>query len=283
MPSRRTLLTTLAAVTAGCMTGPGTTPDSQRPNAGSSPSATDETVVGFDEVDLGEVPERDPVLVVSPEWRRWVRRAASGGTVRAAVNDPEFCGRAQLDDNTTVELRDAGKQSGTYETAMETGGHYRYPFRAEQATPREDAPVHDLREVPDVVASHLRSILESGSGTIEPQTRTYEFVESHTLGHEDYRYLLYVRWDGTTYRVSARIPTYTPACGFYVVFELSDAGGERPDTTLSLAGGDELGAVDEFGGDSRPLSVFSEGTRPLLREFEYVLTVTRCYRVVLFE
>lgn len=278
MPSRRTLLTALASVTAGCTVGPGAT--SQSPSDSPRRTSTDDPLVGIDPVDVDDVPASDPILVVSPEWRRWLRAAASGETVRGAVNDPEFCGRAELDDNRTIELQDAGDHSGTYDNTMETGGHYRYPFDAEQATPAENAPVHGLSELPDAVASHLQSILESESGTIEPQTRTYEFVEEHTLGHGDYRYLLYVRWEGTTYRVYARIPTYTPACGFYVVFEFSDAGGAIPDARLSIAGDGELGGVEKIDGGSRALSAFPEGTRSLLREFEYVLTVTRCYRVV---
>ena len=278
MPSRRTLLTTLATVSAGCTVGPGGTVVS--PSSSESPTATeDDPLVTFDRVEVTDVPSADPILVVAPEWRRWLRRAAAGETVRAAVNDPEFCGRAPLDDVPSVALRDAGGHAEPYDLTLETGGHYRYPFDAEPVTPPESAPVHDVGELPDPVASGLEPLLESGAGTVEPQTRTYAFVEANTLDHEDYRYLLYVRWDGTTYRVSARIPTYTPACGFYVVFGLAAGESTAAAQTLSLAGPDDLDGSEKIDGTSRRLSAFPAATRSLLREFEYVLTVTRCYRL----
>lgn len=282
MPSRRTLLTTLASVTAGCTVGPGGTAVS--PTSSESPSATDDDpLVTFEEVNLTDAPADEPILVVAPEWRRWLRTAAAGETVRGAINDPEFCGRAQLEDVPSVALQDAGDRSGTYDLTVETGGHYRYPFDAEQTTPPEDAPVHELGSLPDAVASDLRPILDSGSGTLEPQMQAFEFVESNTLASEDYRYLLYVRWNGTTYRVSATIPTYTPACGFYVVLGLSATQSTDPAQTLSLDGPKDLPGADEIDGESRRLSAFSTETRSLLTEFEYVLTATRCYRLDVYD
>lgn len=278
MPSRRALLTTIAAVSAGCTVGPGGTAVS--PSSSEPPTATEtDPLVTFDRVDVADVPSADPILVVAPEWRRWLRRAAAGETVRAAVNDPELCGRAPLDDVPSVTLRDADDRSGPYELTLETGGHYRYPFDAEPATPPENAPVYDVGDLPDPVASGLEPLLESGAGPLEPQTQTYEFVEAHTLDHEDYRYLLYVRRNDTTYRVSARIPTYTPACGFYVVFGLSATEAATTAQTLSLAGPADLDGSAKFDGSSRRLSAFPAATRSLLTEFEYVLTVSRCYRL----
>lgn len=276
MPSRRSLLTALAAVTAGCTVGPGST---DTPTQSDSPSPTDDPLVTFDSVDVLDVSADEPVLVAASEWRRWLRRAADGETVRGAVNDPDVCGRAPIDGVTTVALRDAAGRSGTYDASVATGGHYRYPFDAERATPPEDATVYDLSELPEAVATHFQSILETGSGTIEPQTRAYEFVEAHTRQHAEYRYLLYLRWNGTTYRLSARIPTYTPACGFYVVLRLSGAEGAAADVTLSLAGEGELDGVEMLDGESRRLSAYPGEMQALLREFSYVLTVSRCYAV----
>lgn len=276
MPSRRTLLTALASVTAGCTVGPAAT---DTPTRSDSPSPTDDPLVLLDRVDVLDVPAEEPILVAAPEWRRWVRQAADGETVRGAINDPERCGRAPLAGVTAVAIRDAGSRSGTYDASVETGGHYRYPFDAEEATPPENAQVYDLSDLPDPVASHFQSILATGSGTIEPQSRAYEFVEANTRPHEDYRYLLYLRWDGTTYRLSARIPTYTPACGFFVVLGMNRADATSPDVTLSLAGDDDLDGVEMLDGEPRRLSAYPTDLRPLLRASGYVLTVTRCYRV----
>lgn len=284
MPSRRTLLTALAAVSAGCTVGPGGTAES--PTSSESPGSTvteEDPLVTFDEVDVSDAPANEPILVASTEWRRWLRRAADGRTVRAAVNDPEFCGRAQLDDATAVALQDAGDLSGTYDLTLETGGHYRYPFDAEEAAPPADAPVYEFDGLSDAVASRIEPILVTGSGTIEPQMRAYEFVQSNTLDSDDYRYRLYVRRKETTYRLSARIPTYTPACGFYVVLGLSRSGTSDITQTLSLAGPDDLPGSERLGGESRHLSSFPERICPLLMEFEYLMTVTRCYRVDVYD
>lgn len=183
----------------------------------------------------------------------------------------------------SVTLRDADDRSGPYDLTLETAGHYRYPFDAEPVTPPQGATVYDVGDLPGPVASGLKPLLESGAGTVEPQTRAYEFVEANTLDHEDYRYLLYVRRNDTTYRVSARIPTYTPACGFYVVFGLSATESATTAQTLSLAGPDDLDGSAEIDGESRRLSAFPAETRSLLTEFEYVLTVSRCYRLDVYD
>lgn len=283
MPSRRTLLTALASVAAGCTAGPDGT-ETTDSSGSQSPSATstDAPLVSFDYVDVTDAPASEPVLVTSSEWRRWLRQAADGRTVRAAVHDPARCSRAPLDGVSSVALRDADDRSGSYDLTLETGGHYRYPFDAGPATPPEDAPVHAFDEVPEAVAREFQPLLESGDGTIEPQQRAFDFVERHTLAHEEFEYLLYVRRGDTTYRVYAVIPTYTPACGYYAVVGLSETDA-TPGQTLSLAGGNEIDGSEKVGGDARRLTAFPAGTRALLREYEYVLTLTGCYRLEVYD
>lgn len=280
MPSRRTLLTALVSVTAGCSIGSGGRSPSDTPTRSRSPSSTEAATVSFDPVVTQHVPTDAPILVTSPTWRRWLEQATGGTTVRGAA-DPPNCGRAPLSDAEQLRLVDT-EEAGTYDLNLEDGGYYEYQFDVARTGSTDDATVYDLGELRPAVADRLADLLDAGGGRLVPQSAAFQFVDENARESGEYTYLLYVRRNDTVYRVSAETPTITPPCGYYVVMSLAATGSASELTTLSLADLESLGALDDAldRDTTRSLASFQTRTRELLRRFDYVLGLTQCYRVV---
>jgi hypothetical protein len=223
-------------------------------------------------VGTDDLPAGASALVVSRQWRDWLRSAAAGDTVRAKAT-PADCGRSPLRQFRPVRLADAGQHSGAYAVAGDTGGYDEYDFGAGGATPPADATVNAFGSLPSAVRDDIGRLLDGEGVALPPQRRTHQYIR--TEGEDG---VLWVRRDGTTHRVYARVPTITPPCDYHLVLRLSPTAADR---TLSLAGVDEPGriATDAEAGTPRSLSRYPRNDATRLREFGHVMTRTGFCRV----
>jgi hypothetical protein len=294
MPSRRAYLTgsvAALATVAGCTspissgdpepeeespTGTATTPTDGLPPTTDTPEA----VVDYSHAPDDDLSPEDTAVVASTEWRRWLRTAAAGETARGATK-PENCGRSPLRERSAVRLLDAGARSGRYRVAGETGGYFEYPLYAERADPPGDATVYALADLPTPVRDRFAEAIDTGGVGLPPQNRPFQFLQANARESEDAAYELWVRRDGTTYRLYSRFPTLTPPCGYYVVLRLEATGSARgPGLSLApLGGGADSIAADAEAEGAQQLSEYPTEAGDALREYDYVMTATGFFRV----
>lgn len=282
MYSRRATVTAgLAALgaVAGCTwpdrAGSGSAPESpDRSPTDSDPSTSSPVGRVVRYVYSDTVPADATALVVSRSWRNWLRTAAEHGVARGSVK-PEDCGRSPLAGFDAVRLVDAGDRAGRYRLDGETGGYFERPLYAERADPPSDATVHALSDLPEAVHERFTEAIDSEGVDLPPQNPPYQFVQERARESEDAAFELWVRQDGTTYRLYSRYPTITPPCGYYVVLRLSPADdAEGPGLSLADTGGSmDTIAADAEAEVTRELSKYSDSARSLLHRYEYVMTV----------
>jgi hypothetical protein len=282
MPSRRAYLAMLAA-TAGCTSpfssGSPADGDDAPTDSPTDTSLTDAgATVTYEYVGTDDLPTGERALVLPGQWRDWLRTAASGDTARGRIR-PEDCGRSPVQPGWTVRLRHAGDLSGSYAVEGDTGGHYIVQYRAAQATPPEDTTVHRFADLPAAVRDPVGRILDGMAVDLPPQNRPYQYIRREGRQGDGSYPELWVRRDGTTYRVHPDVPTITPPCDYYVALRFSSVDGA--DRTLSLATVNQPDtiAADARAEAERPLTDYTGHDRSRLREFDHVMTLAGFYRV----